>query len=108
MLLQHNVHPVCVFDGGSLPEKLKTEVSRRASRRKNLDKGRLLLKEGNVGLATKCLQKAVDITPAMAAQLIHRIRAECPGAECLVSPYEADSQLAFLSQSGSLFFSLQL
>ena len=41
--------------------------------------------------------KAVDITPSMAHKLIVRLREM--GVQCIVAPYEADAQLAFLSMN---------
>jgi exonuclease-1 len=48
--------------------------------------------------ALRYFARAVDVTPRMAAQLIQRLRPM--GFECIVAPYEADAQLAYLSLSG--------
>ncbi|KAK4843352.1 hypothetical protein QYF36_007143 [Acer negundo] len=53
------------------------------------------LKEGNVNAATEYFQRAISITPAMAHQLIQILRSE--NIEFVVAPYEADAQLAYLS-----------
>lgn len=95
MLLSHGVIPVCVFDGAALPGKLCTEERRAASRQKNMAEGVELLRKGQRGAAAKCFQKAVDITPYLASQLIECLRQQ--NVEFIVAPYEADAQLAFLS-----------
>ena len=43
-------------------------------------------------------QRAVDITPRMANRLIKALRRI--RVECIVAPYEADAQLAYLSIKG--------
>jgi hypothetical protein len=43
-------------------------------------------------------QRAVDITPRMAYRLIKALRKL--NVECIVAPYEADAQLAYLSLKG--------
>jgi exonuclease-1 len=57
-----------------------------------------LLRDGDRQKAQVFFQRAVDVTPLMASQLIRALNAE--GVECIVAPYEADAQLAFLSISG--------
>lgn len=42
------------------------------------------------------LSRAVDISPQMAAQLIAVCRELRPSVKCIVAPYEADAQLAYL------------
>ena len=59
-------------------------------------KGVALLRAGQRAGAQDCFQKCVDVTPAMAAQLMAACRAA--GVECIVAPYEADAQMAFLSR----------
>lgn len=94
----------------------------------NLQKGRQLLREGKVSEARECFTRSVSITPAMAHRLIKvmvvgagntperwftPVKActrptaslSCPtqaararGVDCLVAPYEADAQLAYLTK----------
>ena len=79
------------------------------------------MKEGKKSEAVDCFQKCVDVTPEMALAVIkvlsnlHLISSphththltslltgaqECRsmGVECIVAPYEADAQLAFLEK----------
>jgi hypothetical protein len=62
----------------------------------NRDKGKALLREGKRSEAIDCFQKSVDVSPEMALALIKECRSA--GVECIVAPYEADSQLAYLSK----------
>ncbi|KAF9623449.1 hypothetical protein IFM89_003033 [Coptis chinensis] len=95
LLRHHKIIPVVVFDGGNIPCKADTEVDRRRKRESNLALAREQLKQGNVNAATELFQRAVSITPSMAHQLIQILRSE--NIEFVVAPYEADAQLAHLS-----------
>ncbi|XP_034538502.1 exonuclease 1 [Notolabrus celidotus] len=98
MLLNFSVKPILVFDGRNLPSKKEVERSRRERRETNLQKGRQLLREGKLSEARDCFTRCVNITPAMAHNLIKVARAR--GVDCVVAPYEADAQLAYLTKSG--------
>lgn len=56
------------------------------------------LEAGNPTQAYKLFQKAVDITPAIARRFKDELRRL--GIEFINAPYEADAQLAYLSQTG--------
>uniref|UniRef100_UPI003AABE341 exonuclease 1 n=1 Tax=Centroberyx gerrardi TaxID=166262 RepID=UPI003AABE341 len=98
MLLSFNVKPVLVFDGRNLPSKKEVEKARRERRQANLQKGKQLLREGKLSEARDCFTRCVNVTPAMAHEVIKAARTR--GVDCVVAPYEADAQLAFLSKSG--------
>lgn len=98
MLLNFGVKPILVFDGRNLPSKKEVEKLRRERREVNLQKGKRLLREGKPSQARDCFNRCVNITPAMAHNLIKTARAR--GVDCVVAPYEADAQLAFLTKSG--------
>ncbi|XP_069578545.1 exonuclease 1 [Brachyistius frenatus] len=98
MLLTFSVKPILVFDGRNLPSKQEVEKARRERREANLQKGRQLLREGKLSEARDCFTRCVNITPAMASNLIKVARAR--GVDCVVAPYEADAQLAYLSKCG--------
>ncbi|XP_051042330.1 exonuclease 1 [Phodopus roborovskii] len=98
MLLSHGVKPILVFDGCTLPSKKEVERSRRERRQSNLLKGKQLLREGKVSEARECFTRSVNITHAMAHKVIKAARAL--GVDCLVAPYEADAQLAYLNKAG--------
>ncbi|XP_036133337.1 exonuclease 1 isoform X3 [Molossus molossus] len=98
MLLSHGIKPILVFDGCTLPSKKEVEKSRRERRQTNLLKGKQLLREGKVSEARECFTRCINITHAMAHKVIKAARAQ--GVDCLVAPYEADAQLAYLNKAG--------
>ncbi|XP_055827124.1 exonuclease 1 isoform X1 [Solanum dulcamara] len=95
MLRHYKITPVVVFDGGNLPCKGATEEERHKRRKTNRDQAMLKLKKGNVSGAIELFQRAVSVTPSMAHQLIQILKSE--NIEFVVAPYEADAQLAYLS-----------
>ncbi|MGH0161033.1 UNVERIFIED_CONTAM: hypothetical protein FKN15_040366 [Acipenser sinensis] len=98
MLLTSGVKPILIFDGCNLPSKKEVEKSRRERRQANLQKGKQLLREGRLSEARECFTRCINVTPAMAHDVIKAARAR--GVDCVVAPYEADAQLAFLNKSG--------
>ncbi|KAF3790260.1 Exonuclease 1 [Nymphaea thermarum] len=65
------------------------------SRKENLERAIQHESSGNLNAAFECYQKAVDISPSIAVELIQVLRQE--KVEYIVAPYEADAQMAFLS-----------
>ncbi|XP_044304357.1 exonuclease 1 [Varanus komodoensis] len=98
MLLSFGVKPILVFDGCTLPSKKEVEKSRREKRQANLLKGKQLLREGKLSEARECFARSVNVTHAMAREVIKAARAR--GIDCIVAPYEADAQLAYLNKMG--------
>jgi exonuclease-1 len=98
MLIHFGVKPYLVFDGDYLPSKGHTESDRAARRKESRRVGLQLLQEGKHAQAQQELQKAVDVTPLMAREMIEELKAA--GIPYVVAPYEADSQLAYLEQQG--------
>ncbi|BES93182.1 exonuclease 1 [Nesidiocoris tenuis] len=98
MLLSHNVKPILVFDGRHLPAKAETEKFRRERRNNNKRKAADLLRQDRPDEARNVMKACIDITPEMAYSLIKRCREMC--VDCIVAPYEADAQLAYLNLAG--------
>ncbi|XP_007437596.1 exonuclease 1 [Python bivittatus] len=98
MLLSFGVKPILVFDGCTLPSKKEVEKTRREKRQANLLKGKQLLREGKLSEARECFARSINVTHAMACEVIKAARAQ--GIDCLVAPYEADAQLAYLNKTG--------
>ncbi|XP_038893925.1 exonuclease 1 isoform X2 [Benincasa hispida] len=99
LLRHYKIVPVVVFDGGNAPCKAVTEQERHRRREANRELAMEKLKEGNVGAASELFQRAVNITPSIANQLIKLLREH--NIEFVVAPYEADAQLAYLSSLGA-------
>ncbi|KAK7314630.1 hypothetical protein VNO77_33157 [Canavalia gladiata] len=95
LLRYYKITPVVVFDGGNVPCKAATEEERNRKRRANRELAMAKLKEGNVNAASDLFQRAVNITPLMAHKLIQTLKSE--NIEFVVAPYEADAQLAYMS-----------
>jgi exonuclease-1 len=98
MLKHFGITPYIVFDGDYLPSKSKTEKERAIRRKESKRLGMQLLELGKTSQAYLELQKAVDVTPEMAGQLIEQLKVA--NVQYVVAPYEADSQLAYLEQKG--------
>ncbi|KAI6703522.1 hypothetical protein NL676_012658 [Syzygium grande] len=97
LLRYYGVKPVLVFDGGLLPMKIEQENKRARSRKENLARAIEHESNGNRAAAYECYQKAVDITPFMAHELIQVLKQE--SISYVVAPYEADAQMTFLAVS---------
>ncbi|TRY62949.1 hypothetical protein TCAL_00424 [Tigriopus californicus] len=98
LFLHYNIKPVLVFDGRNLPSKAGTEKKRRDNRQKYRQMAKNYLREGKLREARECFQRCVDITPAMAREMIQACHER--RIDCIVAPYEADAQLAHLNRSG--------
>ncbi|XP_062534976.1 exonuclease 1 [Armigeres subalbatus] len=96
MLLSHDIKPILVFDGRHLPAKAMTEAKRRETRDNSKKRAAELLRVGKTEEAKSYLRRCVDITHEMALQLIQECRKR--NVDCVVAPYEADAQLAYLNQ----------
>lgn len=72
------------------------------NRERNKIQAREYLRQGNNSKARECFQKCVDVSSTMALELIKVCRAR--NIDCIVAPYEADAQLAFLAIQGKFCF----
>src|SRR5271163_2783381 len=98
-MLQHfGVIPFLVFDGDYLPSKAATEADRAKKREDSKKLGLELLNAGKTSQAYLELQKAIDVTPEMARQLIDELKKT--GVQYTVAPYEADAQMVYLERKG--------
>ncbi|KAK3011297.1 hypothetical protein RJ639_011472 [Escallonia herrerae] len=97
LLRHYGVRPVLVFDGGLLPMKIEQENKRLRSRKDNLARAIEHESWGNSAAAYECYQKAVDIAPLVAYELIQVLKQE--NVHYVVAPYEADAQMTFLAVS---------
>lgn len=98
MLQYFGVTPYLVFDGDNLPSKSGTEAERHQRRQQSKALGLELQRKGRITEAYQELQKAVDVTPSMARQLIEELKKM--DVQYVVAPYEADAQLVYLERQG--------
>ncbi|KAL4956440.1 PIN domain-like protein [Aspergillus filifer] len=98
MLLFFGVKPYLVFDGDNLPSKAGTEHDRYQRRKESKSLGMELFRKGRTAEAYQEFQKAVDVTPLMARQLIEELKKL--DVQYVVAPYEADAQLVYLEKQG--------
>lgn len=98
MLIDFGVTPYLVFDGDDLPSKAGTNAERRKKREESRALGLELHKAGKSSQAQQELQKAIDVTPLMARELIDELKKL--NVQYIVAPYEADAQLVYLEQKG--------
>lgn len=97
MLRHYGVKPILVFDGGHLPMKSEQEIKRARSRKEYLTRAMEHESNGNLSAAYECYQKAVDISPSVAHDLIQVLKQN--DVSYVVAPYEADAQMTFLALS---------
>ncbi|KAL6546444.1 hypothetical protein OROMI_022165 [Orobanche minor] len=95
MLRHYGVKPILVLDGGPLPMKSDQEIKRARSRKENFSRALEHEANGNRSAAYECYQKAVDISPSVAYDLIQVLKKE--NVSYVVAPYEADAQMTFLA-----------
>lgn len=98
VFLSYGIDLLLVFDGDQLPSKLSIEKTREANREKCIKEAQEYLANGNRYAANNLFARGIDVTPEMAHAVIKMAREK--GIECIVAPYEADSQLAYLSKIG--------
>ncbi|KAL5772087.1 hypothetical protein ACOSQ2_012011 [Xanthoceras sorbifolium] len=97
LLRHYGIKPILVFDGGLLPMKIEQENKRARARKENLARAIERESDGNSSAAYEFYQKAVDISPSIAHELIQVLKQE--NVCYVVAPYEADAQMTFLAIS---------
>lgn len=97
--MHFGVIPYIVFDGDYLPSKAATEVERARKREESRKAGLEMYRLNKPSQAHLELQKAVDVNPEMARQLIEELKKI--GVQYVVAPYEADAQLVYLERQGT-------
>ncbi|XP_017067860.2 exonuclease 1 [Drosophila eugracilis] len=97
MLLSYDIKPILVFDGQHLPAKALTEKRRRESRKQSKERAAELLRLGRIEEARSHMRRCVDVTHDMALRLIRECRSR--NIDCIVAPYEADAQMAWLNKT---------
>uniref|UniRef100_A0A6G3MGC3 Exonuclease 1 n=1 Tax=Henneguya salminicola TaxID=69463 RepID=A0A6G3MGC3_HENSL len=100
LLIKNGVIPLLVFDGAVYPAKSNKEQERKLKRKKYEEMGNDFYSKGDIKQAIQCYQKCIDVTPNMAGEIIQ----ECKklNISCIVAPYEADAQIAYLYKKGTI------
>ena len=98
LLKQHEIFPYIVLDGRKLQAKREKNLERKQYRDENRIAAHEALQNGNIELANSLFKKSVGVTSNMIYKLIRRLREE--KIKFIVSPYEADAQLAYFSMNG--------
>ncbi|OIR56924.1 MAG: exonuclease 1-like protein [Amphiamblys sp. WSBS2006] len=83
------INLIVVFDGEKFPSKSREKYKNKFRSVNENNKNR-----------SKYAAKAVDVTSTMIQDLVVFLRAE--GIQCLIAPYEADSQLAYLERTNMI------
>jgi exonuclease-1 len=98
MLKENGVDSIiAVFDGIPLPCKAETNFKRSSSRSEQRQLAKLADDRGDSKVAQAHYQRSVDITFDMVHRLITAL--DTVGVHYMIAPYEADAQLAYLSQN---------
>lgn len=92
---------VLVFDGDKLLLKNRTQGPEYQEKLRNYDMAMENLKGGNETLGQFQFFHAMDVSPTMACEVQRELERKFPESfECITAPFEADSQLAYLSMRG--------
>lgn len=102
MLRRFGVEPIMVFDGDPLPAKLGTQLERKQRREAQRREGEERLRAGDMQGARSCFAQAAEVTPQMVDEVVKGLQAA--GTRFIISPYEADAQIAFLALQGHVDF----
>ncbi|CAN0435664.1 unnamed protein product [Ectocarpus sp. 12 AP-2014] len=108
MLRHYGVKPWVVLDGRRTPMKDDTGKQRQQEREKNLSMAKHFRRQAEdssagpekdalLQKAQTFFQKSIHVTRQMVTNAMSALKRE--GVECMVSPYEADAQVAFLVKS---------
>ena len=97
LLLKHGIKPLLVFDGASLSIKRGENAERRRQREEARTKAFAAHAKGDLATARAFYSRAVSVSHQMAHQLVAALKEK--NIPFLVAPYEADSQLAYLSRN---------
>ena len=100
MLLEHRIKPIIVFDGAAIPVKRRIQEERAKQRINSRQKIISLLKEGKVDDAKRKYGESFTITPFLVHKLADIIGKM--GWKWIISPYEADAQLAYLFKTNKV------
>lgn len=99
-LTKNNNKCIIVFDGKSFPLKAFTNKSRRAERTKYKELGMKHYNNNDMHLADNFFKRSIEIDPNCLLYIFNKLKdifKSNGNITCLISPFEADAQLAYLS-----------
>ena len=102
LLLKNEVTPIFVFDGDKLPMKINEEDKREIKRKEYEKEAENMLKMNNIYGAIYKKIESFDVTPEFAYEFMKVLKNY--NVEYYVAPYEADAQLAYLSNINYIDF----
>ena len=102
LLLKNEVTPIFVFDGDKLPMKINEEDKREIKRKEYEKEAENMLKMNNIYGAIYKKIESFDVTPEFAYEFMKILKYY--KIEYYVAPYEADAQLAYLSNINYIDF----
>uniref|UniRef100_A0A6P7GX71 Exonuclease 1 n=1 Tax=Diabrotica virgifera virgifera TaxID=50390 RepID=A0A6P7GX71_DIAVI len=98
MMSKCGVKCILVFDGKALPAKAGVNIKRSEKRKEYKQRSDELLALGDTALSEKYLQRSISIKPELISEVINACHQM--NVDCIVAPYEADAELAYLSNIG--------
>lgn len=98
ILQKHNITPILVFDGQSLPAKAVTKAKRTQRKNEVRKKINEMLRSGDNKSARWLMRQCVDVTFEMVYRVVQKCREE--KIDYIVAPFEADAQMAYLVNHG--------
>ncbi|UXI16460.1 alpha-ketoglutarate-dependent dioxygenase alkB-like 6 [Sarcoptes scabiei] len=104
VLRKHQITPILVFDGQSLPAKSETKLLRQKRKQQVREQIEELRRRGQESQARWLMRQCVDVTFEMVHKVIERCREE--KFDCIVAPYEADAQMTYLVNQGIADFAI--
>ncbi|KAI3377997.1 hypothetical protein SNEBB_009365 [Seison nebaliae] len=99
-LTRRNIKPIFVFDGLPLPAKRPTNDKRKKEKEKYKKQAKKLIEDERNGKVISRQQlldicrRCIEITPDIYEPIIEKLKKM--EIDCIMAPYEADAQLAFL------------
>ncbi|KAI6187825.1 Exonuclease 1 [Aphelenchoides besseyi] len=103
VFFHYNCKVTLVFDGNSLPAKEEINASRKERRDSNQRLGDTLMFYGKKTEAYKVMRQGIGVPKEITRAAIDYFKAS-PKVEIIVSPYEADAQLAYLMHKNIVDF----
>ena len=97
LLLENNIKVIIVFDGGELPAKHYTNQKRKNERKEHLKKALEYDKIGLINEADEHFKLSIEINENIITHLLTILKKK--NINFIVSPYEADPQLSFLTRN---------